>query len=74
MKITFLIAATIVVVAVSCSPKEKQEAAIEFTTIANPLNLNYRFCLDSPSRREAADPSIVFIKDRYFLFASKSGG
>lgn len=27
-----------------------------------------------PSRREAADPTVVWFKDRYFLFASKSGG
>lgn len=43
-------------------------------TICNPLNLNYRFCLDAPSRREAADPVIVNFKDEYYLFASKSGG
>lgn len=43
-------------------------------TICNPLNLNYRFCLDAPSRREAADPVIVTFKDEYYLFASKSGG
>ena len=44
------------------------------TTICNPLNLNYRFCLDKPSRREAADPTMVNFKDEYYLFASKSGG
>ncbi|WP_153799767.1 family 43 glycosylhydrolase [Foetidibacter luteolus] len=44
------------------------------TTICNPLNLSYRFCLDSPSRREAADPTIVNFKNEYYLFASKSGG
>ena len=44
------------------------------TTICNPLNLSYRFCLDNPSRREAADPAIVMFKNEYFLFASKSGG
>jgi hypothetical protein len=43
-------------------------------TICNPLNLSYRFCLDKPSRREAADPAIVLFKDEYYLFASKSGG
>src|SRR5665647_738456 len=43
-------------------------------TICNPLNLSYRFCLDNPSRREAADPTIVMFKDEYYLFASKSGG
>lgn len=44
------------------------------TTICNPLNLSYRFCLDKPSRREAADPTMVMFKDEYYLFASKSGG
>jgi hypothetical protein len=44
------------------------------TTICNPLNLGYRFCLDNPSRREAADPTMVLFKDEYYLFASKSGG
>ena len=27
-------------------------------TICNPMNLSYRFCLDAPSRREAADPTM----------------
>lgn len=40
----------------------------------NPMNLSYRFCLDQPSRREAADPTMVLYKDNYYLFASKSGG
>ncbi len=44
------------------------------STFCNPVNLSYRFTLDKPSRREAADPTIVWYKDRYFLFASKSGG
>jgi xylan 1,4-beta-xylosidase len=44
------------------------------TTICNPVNLNYRFCLDKPSRREAADPTMVNYKNEYYLFASKSGG
>jgi xylan 1,4-beta-xylosidase len=43
-------------------------------TYCNPLNISYRFCLDVPSRREAADPTIVLYKDNYYLFASKSGG
>jgi len=43
-------------------------------TVCNPMNISYRFCIDKPSRREAADPTIVWFKDRYFLFASKSGG
>jgi xylan 1,4-beta-xylosidase len=44
------------------------------TTICNPMNLSYRFCLDKPSRREAADPAMVTFKGEYYLFASKSGG
>lgn len=44
------------------------------TTICNPVNLSYRFCLDAPSRREAADPTMVTYKGEYYLFASKSGG
>ena len=44
------------------------------TTLCNPLNLSYRFCLDDPSRREAADPAMVLFKEEYYLFASKSGG
>jgi xylan 1,4-beta-xylosidase len=43
-------------------------------TICNPMNLSYRFCLDAPSRREAADPAMVVFKNEYFLFVSKSGG
>src|SRR5215207_3537569 len=43
-------------------------------TLANPVNLSYRFCLDTPSRREAADPTMVVYKGEYYLFASKSGG
>ena len=44
------------------------------TTFCNPLNISYRFMLDTPSRREAADPMIVLFQNKYFLFASKSGG
>src|ERR1700742_2011478 len=44
------------------------------TTICNPINLNYRFCLDTPSRREAADPTVINFRNEYYLFASKSGG
>lgn len=47
---------------------------IQPTTICNPMNLSYRFCLDAPSRREAADPTLILFKDEYYLFASKSGG
>ena len=50
-------------------PKEEKTL-----TYCNPLDLNYRFSLENPARREAADPTVVWFKDRYFLFASKSGG
>src|ERR1035441_7409706 len=43
-------------------------------TFANPINIDYRFQLDQPSRREAADPAIVLFGDDYYLFASRSGG
>ena len=42
-------------------------------TICNPINLSYRFQLTKPSRREAADPTMVVFKGEYYLFASKSG-
>ncbi len=43
-------------------------------TFCNPVNLSYRFQLEEPSRREAADPSVVCFKGNYFMFLSKSGG
>jgi len=52
----------------------EQPQTIKEITYCNPVNLSYRFCLDQPSRREAADPSMVLFKDEYYLFASKSGG
>lgn len=53
---------------------QSNDKAAEFTTICNPIDINYRFCLDEPSRREAADPTVIWYRDRYYLFASKSGG
>ncbi len=43
-------------------------------TICNPVDISYRFQPDQPSRREAADPTVVRFRGHYFLFASKSGG
>lgn len=43
-------------------------------TFCNPLDLDYRFRLEDASRREAADPAIVYFKHEYWLFASKCGG
>ncbi|MFC2138838.1 family 43 glycosylhydrolase [Bacteroidota bacterium] len=57
----------------SCQTKTQSDN-LNLKTFCNPVNLSYRFCLDEPSRREAADPTVVWFKDRYFLFASKSGG
>jgi hypothetical protein len=42
--------------------------------MANPVMINYRFYPETPSRREAADPSLVTFKNEYYLFASKCGG
>jgi xylan 1,4-beta-xylosidase len=44
--------------------------------VRNPMNLSYRFRpeTDEASRREAADPTMVFFQDNYYLFASKTGG
>jgi hypothetical protein len=36
-------------------------------TFANPINIEYRFMTDLPSRREAADPAIVLFGDEYYL-------
>lgn len=43
-------------------------------TFCNPLDLSYRYQLDDPARREAADPTVIRYKDKYILFASMSGG
>lgn len=51
-----------------------EEAVSKKKIIANPLNLNYRFQVDTPSRREAADPVLEYFNGKYYLFASKSGG
>ncbi len=44
-------------------------------TYCNPVNLNYRFQFtNGNSYREAADPAMIRYRDKYFLFASHSGG
>lgn len=50
------------------------DAADRPSTFCNPLDLPYRFQLEAPSRREAADPTMVRFNNEYWLFASKSGG
>jgi hypothetical protein len=45
-------------------------------TFCNPMDLNYRFRPkdNHQPRREAADPTMVWFNNEYWLFASKSGG
>ncbi len=61
-------------VAVSQSGGSFLTAPTHYKTYANPMDLPYRFELDKPSRREAADPTIIFYRGEYWLFASRSGG
>ncbi len=59
------------------APREQLFAAgpiAPATTFCNPIDIDYRFMVDTPSRREAADPVITLYNDEYYLFASKSGG
>src|SRR6478672_5826476 len=44
------------------------------STFCNPLDVDYRFMADRPSRRDGSDPVITLFNDEYYLFASKSGG
>ncbi len=62
------------IVFTSACKMQENENGEKIKTYANPLNLDYRFQLEAPSRREAADPTVVYFRDRYYLFASKSGG
>src|SRR6187431_1548304 len=68
LKRLFLFVVCVLVFITGFSQNKKQ------TTICNPMNLSYRFMPDTPSRREAADPTMVVYKGEYYLFASKSGG
>jgi xylan 1,4-beta-xylosidase len=58
---------------IGCNPNQPV-AEKSIKTFCNPVNLSYRFQLENPSRREAADPTMVFYNNFYYLFASKSGG
>lgn len=57
----------------SCTNNPGEEGP-KRNTFCNPVDISYRFALDTPSRREAADPTVVRYKDQYLLFASKSSG
>jgi xylan 1,4-beta-xylosidase len=61
----------LILIVLSCNNKNNQP---QLKTLCNPVDISYRFALDEPSRREAADPTVAWFKDRYYLFASKSGG
>ena len=43
-------------------------------TLCNPLDLAYRFELEQPSRRSAADPTAIYFHGQYWIFASRVGG
>ncbi|WP_291529097.1 family 43 glycosylhydrolase [Bacteroides sp. UBA939] len=62
----------IIAMLIGCRLQTNEHLAIR--TISNPINLNYRFCLDDVSRRDAANPCIVLFDDDYYLFMSGSGG
>ncbi len=62
------------IVLLTCTLVARPQNKPNQATICNPMNLSYRFCPDAPSRREAADPTMVTFKGEYYLFASKSGG
>ncbi len=62
------------IVIVALGQSHASVSYLKQNTICNPLNLSYRFCLNDPSRREAADPTMIVFKGEYYLFASKSGG
>jgi len=72
MKKYFTISIFLLII-ISCGTKPPKESN-DFTTLCNPVNISYRFAMEPPSRREAADPSVIWYRDRFFLFASKSGG
>lgn len=60
---SFLLLSLLSVLLAACREKENK-----VKTICNPVNLSYRFSLDSPSWREAADPSMIKYKGEYYLF------
>lgn len=67
-----LVGITLLFCLVAEHPAAAQTRRLE--TYANPMDLPYRFQLSGPSRREAADPTMVVFRGEYWLFASKSGG
>ncbi|WP_321290542.1 family 43 glycosylhydrolase [uncultured Sunxiuqinia sp.] len=68
-----LLAVAFIMILAGCDQKQATKKET-IKTFCNPLDLDYRFQLEGPSRREAADPTVVYFRDRYYLFASKTGG
>ncbi|WP_346860618.1 family 43 glycosylhydrolase [uncultured Draconibacterium sp.] len=78
-KLTCNLASKLGTILVSCfllftACESNNPQADDETSFCNPMNLNYRFQITEPSYREGADPTVVWFKDRYYLFASMSGG
>ena len=71
MKCRLLLCSALAMLAVGCGTGKEE---VSYRTVCNPVDLSYRFCLDEPSRREAADPSMIVYQGEYYLFPSKSGG
>ena len=63
---TIWVLVVIIVVVAGCRIPDTEN--LVFRTISNPLNLNYRFCLNDVSRRDAANPCIIQFEDGYYLF------
>jgi xylan 1,4-beta-xylosidase len=72
--VLFRVLVPLLVAILLCSCRQAKEESVPPLTFCNPMNLDYRYQADPPSRREAADPTVILFKDKYFLFASKSGG
>ncbi len=69
LSLTAVLAALVVAVPVAAEAKESR-----FATFANPVDLPYRYQRWKAPFREAADPTVVRFKGRYWLFASHSKG
>ena len=78
MKANLILWSILLLTGIGCRKYEPIEAKVaEFPkTFCNPVNLDYRFMkIDKGAGiREAADPVVVYFKDKYYLFASKSSG
>jgi xylan 1,4-beta-xylosidase len=73
-KFTTAASALLLYAAAGCAIAQSPKDLARQNTYCNPMNLSYRFRLEAPSRREAADPTLIVFHDEYWLFPSKSGG